>query len=111
MVTSSADNTARVWRADGTGEPVVLRGHEGQVLRAAFSPDGVYVVTASVDSTVRVWRARGSGEPVVLRGRNDHPDRAAFSPDGAYVVASSDDNAARADGTGGPWSCGGTKAA
>ena len=32
--------TVRVWRADGSGEPRVLRGHEGTVTAAGFSPDG-----------------------------------------------------------------------
>ena len=57
-----------MWRGDGSGEPLVLRGHEGRVCSAAFSPDGTRIVTASDDGTARVWRADGSGEPVVLRG-------------------------------------------
>ncbi len=31
IVTASWDKTARVWNADGTGEPLVLRGHEDRV--------------------------------------------------------------------------------
>ncbi|WP_170205873.1 AAA family ATPase, partial [Archangium gephyra] len=45
------DRTVRVWRADGSGEPVVLRGHEARVVSAAFSPDGQRIVTASEDKT------------------------------------------------------------
>ena len=46
-----------MWRADGSGEPVVaLRGHDDPVQSAAFSPDGTRVVTASFDRTARVWR-------------------------------------------------------
>ena len=43
VVTASSDLTARVWRADGTGEPVVtLRGHEGPgVLRGVLARRGV----------------------------------------------------------------------
>jgi WD40 repeat protein len=44
-----------VWAADGSGEPLVLRGHEGYVWSAAFSPDGTKIVTASTDQTARVW--------------------------------------------------------
>jgi WD40 repeat protein len=51
VVTASEDKTAWVWNADGTGEPVVLRGHGGAVESAAFSPDGGCVLTASDNST------------------------------------------------------------
>lgn len=40
--------------ADGSGTPIVLRGHEGSLLSAAFSADGQHVVTMS-DKTARVW--------------------------------------------------------
>jgi len=34
---------------------VVLRGHQGGLNSAAFSPDGSRIVTASWDMTARVW--------------------------------------------------------
>jgi dipeptidyl aminopeptidase/acylaminoacyl peptidase len=67
IVTASEDKTARVWKADGTGEPLVLRGHEDRVSWAAFSPDGQRIVTTSWDKTARVWtdltQLRGPEEP------------------------------------------------
>ncbi len=64
VVTVPSDNAARVWRADGTGEPVVLRAPMDKkrllpntgisVTSAAFSPDGTRIVTASSDKTARV---------------------------------------------------------
>jgi WD40 repeat protein len=56
FVTAGTDGTARVWRSDGTGEPIVLKGHEGKVIDAFFSPDGKHVVTAGADGTTRIWR-------------------------------------------------------
>ncbi|WP_437963942.1 protein kinase [Sorangium sp. So ce260] len=105
IITASWDKTARVWNADGAGEPLVLRGHEDRVYSAAFSPDGKRIVTASWDRTARVWNADGAGEPVVLRGHEDRVYSAAFSPDGKRIVTGSSDNTARvwsADGTGEP---------
>ncbi|MGK3987685.1 protein kinase [Sorangium sp. So ce136] len=105
IVTASWDRAARVWGADGTGEPLVLRGHEDRVNSAAFSPDGERVVTASWDRTARVWSADGAGEPLVLRGHEDWVYSAAFSPDGKRIVTASADRTARvwnADGTGEP---------
>ena len=97
---------ARVWRADGSGEPIVLqRGHDNRVLSVAFSPDGTRVVTGTWDGVARVWRADGTGEPIVLRGHEDRVTNVAFSPDGGRVVTGSWDGTARvwrADGTGQP---------
>jgi WD40 repeat protein len=92
IVTASGDKTARVWSADGTGEPLVLRGHEDAVWSAAWSPDGKRIVTASEDNTVRVRNADGTGEPLVLIGGAQHAfNRAAWSPDGKSIAAASDD--------------------
>ncbi|WP_437901592.1 nSTAND1 domain-containing NTPase [Sorangium sp. So ce124] len=105
IVTASWDETVRVWNADGTGEPIVLRGHQGVVYSAAFSPDDKRIVTASYDKTARVWNADGTGTPVVLRGHDDRVASASFSPDGKRVVTASHDRTARvwnADGTGEP---------
>ncbi|XXX72563.1 protein kinase [Sorangium sp. So ce134] len=105
IVTASADRAARVWSADGTGEPIVLRGHTDQLYSAAFSPDGKRVVTGSQDRTARVWSADGAGEPLVLRGHEDWVHSAAFSPDGKRIVTASADRTARvwsADGAGAP---------
>ena len=47
IVTASDDKTARLWDAATGKEIAVLRGHEGYVRSAAFSPDGARIVTAS----------------------------------------------------------------
>ncbi|WP_437734533.1 nSTAND1 domain-containing NTPase [Sorangium sp. So ce1335] len=105
VVTASSDKAVRVWNADGTGEPLVLRGHDERVNSVAFSPDGKRIVTTSWDRTARVWNADGTGEPLVLRGHDDRVYSAAFSPDGKRIVTASSDRTARvwnADGTGEP---------
>ncbi len=86
-------------RASGTPRPerqiALLKGHDGSVVSAAFSPDGKRVVTASDGQ----HRAR-------LGPRDRNPDRpaqrhegccssAAFSPDGKRVVTASADKTAR----------------
>ena len=54
-MSGSEDETVRVWDAASGAELLVLRGHEGKVLAAAFSPDGARIVSGSEDETVRVW--------------------------------------------------------
>lgn len=61
-----------MWNADGTGEPLVLRGHEGEISSAVFRPDGKQIVTASLDKTARIWTdlepLRGAGDPRLWSG-------------------------------------------
>jgi WD40 repeat protein len=52
---ASDDNTARLWDAASGREITALKGHEGRVNSAAFSPDGTRVVTASDDGTAGIW--------------------------------------------------------
>ncbi len=54
--------TARVWRIDGTGTPLIMRRHEFRTQRsgwpqilAFFSNDGSRVLTVGV-GTARIWR-------------------------------------------------------
>jgi WD40 repeat protein len=57
VVTTSWDETARVWDAASGQLHATLTGHSGSILSAAFSPDGQRVVTAGADKTARVWDA------------------------------------------------------
>ena len=86
IVTASADKTARIWNADGTGAAAVLTGHDDKVWSAAWSPDGKRIVTASADQTARVWNADGTGDPIVLKDHEDMVLSAAWSPDGKRIV-------------------------
>jgi WD40 repeat protein len=45
----------------------VLKGHEGVVRSAVFSPDGTRVVTASDDKTARVWTISGERLQAAIR--------------------------------------------
>ena len=85
----------RLWDAATGKEIAVLRGHDDQVRRAAFSRDGKRVVTASHDRTARVWDAATGQAIAVLRGHDGEVTSAAFSPDGARVVTASEDRTAR----------------
>ncbi len=105
IVTGCADGAVRVWNADGSSEPMILRGHDGVVLSVTYSPDGRRIASSSKDLTVRVWNADGSGQPLVLRGHQAQVSSVAFSPDGKRIVSAAFDREARvwhADGSGEP---------
>ena len=86
---ASWDKTVRVWDAASGKELLVLRGHEGAVTAAGFSPDGARIVSGSWDNTVRVWDAASGKELLVLRGHEGPVTAAGFSPDGARIVSGS----------------------
>lgn len=89
--------TARLWNVE-TRQPVgkPLVGHTDLVQRAAFSPDGKYIVTASRDNTSRLWDT-ATQNPIgdALKGHGSAVWDAAFSPDGNWIVTASQDKTAR----------------
>jgi WD40 repeat protein len=70
----------------------VLRGHQGPVWSAAFSPDGQIIASAADDGTVRLWDKQGNpiGQP--FKGHQSLVHSVAFSPDGQYIASGGGDN-------------------
>jgi WD40 repeat protein len=73
VVSAGDDRTARLWSADGTSEPLILRGHEDGVRAASFSPDGTRVITAGEDGTVRLWHVFASEHALIEAARTSLP--------------------------------------
>jgi WD40 repeat protein/serine/threonine protein kinase len=95
VVTSAADNTARVWDANSGQIVAGPFRHNAEVNTAEFSPDGHFVVTASDDFTARVWDAR-TGLPVTEAiPHSAQVKLARFSPDGQIFITLCDDRTAR----------------
>lgn len=93
ILTVSNDDTARLWRNDGS-LVAVLEGHNDDVWHGTFSPDGQYIATGAIDGGVLLWDAEGK----LLRELEGHSawvNTVAFSPDSRTIVTSSDDTTAR----------------
>jgi WD40 repeat protein len=96
IVTTSTDKTARVWQwrpseqagalAQLVGEPVLLEGHAGSVLSAAFDRDRRFVVTGSADNTARLWNARTGQVLAEMVGHTAGVSSVQFSPDGKSIL-------------------------
>jgi WD40 repeat protein len=99
----ATDFAARFFAVE-TGQPpliTVLKGHQGRVWYATFSPDGKQIVTASADKIARLWGSDGT-LIAELKGHQDVVWQAAFSLDGKQIVTASADMTARlwaSDGT------------
>jgi WD40 repeat protein len=84
-----------MWNADGTGQPIVLRGHTELIESVAFRPDGGRIASASDEDTLRLWNADGTGQPGLLSSHIDAVTAVAFFFDGRRIVSGSSDKTLR----------------
>ena len=100
LLSSSQDNTLRVWDFS-TGQMLkTFRGHGGHVQAALFLSGGQRILSASHDHTVREWSIAGYEEirtlqGLVLDGHSDAVLDAAYSQDQQQIVTASRDRTAR----------------
>ncbi|RMX49932.1 hypothetical protein pdam_00018431 [Pocillopora damicornis] len=75
------------WRCVNT-----LRGHSGDVLDLAWSPDDSFLASGSVDNTITIWNAQRFPDVVtVLKGHSGMVKGITWDPVGKYLASQSDD--------------------
>lgn len=72
-----------------------LEGHEGEISKITFSPQGTRCLTASSDKTGRLWDPFSGKCIQVLEGHNDEIFSCAFNYEGNIIVTGSKDNTCR----------------
>jgi dynein assembly factor with WDR repeat domains 1 len=73
----------------------ILAGHEGEISKVCFNPQGSRVLTASSDKTARLWETDTGDCLQVLEGHTDEIFSCAFNYDGDTIITGSKDNTCR----------------
>jgi WD40 repeat protein len=79
-----------LWRLCHPGG-LTLRGHQGEVYHAEFSPDGKVLATSGQDRTVRLWDVATGETRRILTGHSHDVNWVAFAPDGRTLATASED--------------------
>lgn len=94
LITSSRDNTARIWDRESGQLLYKLEGHTKAVECATFTPDGKYAVTSSSDETVRIWNVSNGKEIKKIESQQGGVNNVAVSPDGKFLLTAGENDTA-----------------
>ncbi|MCF4969928.1 nSTAND1 domain-containing NTPase [Nostoc sp. CMAA1605] len=89
IVSASADNSVKLWQADGLMLPISLQ-HNKVVNSVSFSPNGQIIASASQDGTIKLWSRKGELLHTIL-GHEAGVNSVNFSPDGQAIASASTD--------------------
>ena len=98
LVTSSRDNTIKIWNIKKNRCLKTLSGHSNNVNCVAISPNGQTIVSGSSDNTIKIWDINTGSLLKTLSGNSDIVLCVAISPVdgvarrvGQTIISASDD--------------------
>lgn len=65
---------------------IYCSGHEGEISKISFNPQGTKIITAGADNTARIWSAETGEEIQVLKGHTDEIFSCAFNYEGDTII-------------------------
>src|SRR5205809_6588691 len=86
VVSTGADQTLRVWGADGKEVQNIL-AHDATVTAIAVSSDGKIAFTASADRAIKGWNLEDGTKASTLEGHSQEVTCIALSPDGRILAS------------------------
>ncbi|XP_055300313.1 protein HIRA homolog [Sitodiplosis mosellana] len=87
---SGISKSVENWRCQ-----TILRGHSGDILDVAWSPQDRYLASSSVDNTIIVWCMNNLQTITTLKGHSGLVKGVAWDPVGAFLASQSDDRTVR----------------
>lgn len=87
LVSSSSDDTVRVWDRDGKPHIKKTLKHDGSVYGVSISADGQFFATASADKSVKLWNFEGELLDTLKYSAKMYD--VSISPDGHKIAAAS----------------------
>nr|WP_228035597.1 serine/threonine-protein kinase [Oculatella sp. LEGE 06141] len=95
LVSSSLDDTIKIWNFK-TGELLsTLKGHVKAVNTIAISPDGKLLISGSDDYTLKLWNLHTGALLRTLTGHSRDVNTVAITPDGKLLASGGEDRTIR----------------
>ena len=86
VITSQKDGAVLVWEVSAPDHPIILKGHEDEVLKATFNKDYTKVLTYSEDDTVRIWSLSNPENHIIIGGKERRLTGAFFSENESHIL-------------------------
>ena len=91
IVSSSFDNSVRIWRLKNQKQVAILEGHTGIISGLQITRDSKYIVSASTDNSLRIWNLKNRQLEAALRD-NIPAYLIETSSDSKHIVSAHDNN-------------------
>ena len=91
FISSSEDQTIKIWNAATHETVATLIGHTGIVYSVAYSPNGKLIISGGWDGAINIWNARNYQLIQTLRGNAGTVTSVSTHPGGDFIMSGHSD--------------------